>query len=156
LQEADYDEMRRIIREEEPPRPSTRMSTVGQAATTASEKRRSDPQKLSRLFRGELDWIVMKSLEKDRNRRYETANGFAMDAQRDLADEAVHACPPSVGYRLLKFVRRNKGGVAVAGVMLLFVVLLGSGASWVVRDRTARAAELARERETRQAKVAGQ
>src|SRR5205807_1640465 len=79
FKQAAYDEMRRIIREEEPPKPSTRMTTVGKAATTASEKRQSDPHKLSRLFRGELDWIVMKALEKDRNRRYETANGFAQD-----------------------------------------------------------------------------
>src|SRR5262249_13878325 len=79
FKEAGYDEMRRIIREEEPPRPSTRISTLGQAATTLSAQRRSDPKRLSQLCRRELDWIVMKALEKDRDRRYETANGLARD-----------------------------------------------------------------------------
>ncbi len=122
LRQAGFDEMRRIICEEEPPRPSTRMSTVGQAATLASEKRRSDPRKLSRLFRGELDWIVMKALEKDRNRRYESASAFAADVERYLNDEPVQACPPSLGYRLQKFVRRNKGPVLAAGVFLFLLV----------------------------------
>ncbi len=84
----------------------------------------------------------MKALEKDRNRRYETANGFAMDVQRYLADEPVQACPPSAGYRLRKFARRNKGGLAVAALVLFFLALLGSGVGWVVRDRSAREAEL--------------
>src|SRR5213079_672422 len=110
---------RRIIREEEPPKPSTRISTMGQAATTMSANRQSNPKKLSQFLRGELDWIVMKTLEKDRNRRYETANGFAMDLQRYLNDEPVQACPPSAGYRLRKFVRRNKGPVLAASVVLL-------------------------------------
>src|SRR5262249_38147888 len=74
LKEADYDEIRRITREEEPPKPSTRISTLGQAATTASTQRKSDPKRLSQLCRGELDWVVMKALEKDRKRRYETAS----------------------------------------------------------------------------------
>ncbi len=76
LRAANYDEVRRIIRQEEPPRPSTRLSTLGQAATTASSQRQSDPQRLSRLLRGELDWIAMKALEKDRIRRYETASAW--------------------------------------------------------------------------------
>jgi serine/threonine protein kinase/tetratricopeptide (TPR) repeat protein len=122
LKEADYEEIRRIIREEEPPKPSTRISTLGQAATTVSTQRKSDPKRLSQLFRGELDWIVMKCLEKDRNRRYETANGFAMDVQRYLADEPVLACPPSAWYRLRKLVRRNKGKVAAAAAMLALVL----------------------------------
>src|SRR5262249_7947504 len=79
LKEAGYDEIRRIIREEEPPKPSTRISTMGQASATISTQRKSDPKRLSQLFRGELDWIVMKALEKDRNRRYETASAFAAD-----------------------------------------------------------------------------
>ena len=107
-------------------------------------------------MRGELDWIVMKALEKDRNRRYETANGFAADVQRYLADEPVQACPPSAGYRLRKFARRNKGGLAVAALVLFFLVLLGSGIGWAVRDRSAREAEAARQQAERQAKVAGQ
>src|SRR5437588_1060039 len=95
LKQASYEEMRRIIREEEPPRPSTRISTLGQAATTAATHRQSDPRRLSQLFRGELDWIVMKCLEKDRNRRYESASALAADLQRYLHDEPVLACPPS-------------------------------------------------------------
>ena len=85
----------------------------------------------------------MKALEKDRNRRYETANGFAMDVQRYLADEPVQACPPSAGYRLRKFARRNRSGLSVAALVLFFLVLLGSGAGWAWRDRAARAAEQA-------------
>jgi eukaryotic-like serine/threonine-protein kinase len=123
LREASYDDICRIIREEEPPKPSTRMSTVGQAASTASEKRQSDPRKLSRLFRGELDWIVMKALEKDRNRRYETASAFAADVQRYLRDEPVHACPPSALYRLHKFARRNKAALGTAALVALFLAL---------------------------------
>jgi tetratricopeptide (TPR) repeat protein len=105
---AGYEEIRRIIREEEPPRPSTRISTLGQAAPTVSAQRQSDPKRLSTLLRGESDWIVMKALDKDRNRRYETASAFAADVQRYLADEPVLACPPSTGYRFRKLVRRNK------------------------------------------------
>ncbi len=142
---AGYEEMRRIIREEEPPKPSTRISTLGQAATTVSAQRQSDPKRLSRLFRGELDWIVMKALDKDRNRRYETANGFAMDVQRYLADEPVQACPPSLGYRLRKLARRNKKGLAAAGLFLFFIVLLGGVVGWSVRDRSARQAEAAQQ-----------
>src|SRR6516225_4800487 len=98
----------------------------------------------------------MKAPDKDRNRRYETANGFAMDVQRYLADEPVVACPPSAGYRLKKFARRNKGGLAVAALVLFFLVLLGSAIGWAVRDRSAREAEAARQQADRQAKVTGQ
>jgi tetratricopeptide (TPR) repeat protein len=145
LQEAGYDEMRRIIREEEPPRPSTRLSTLGKAETTVSGRRQSDPKRLSRLVRGELDWIVMKCLEKDRNRRYETTNGLSRDVERYLADEPVQACPPSPFYRLRKFVRRRKVSLAFAGLILGFLVVLGGGVGWVVGDRAAR--EQVRERE---------
>jgi serine/threonine protein kinase/tetratricopeptide (TPR) repeat protein len=124
LRAAGYDELRRIIREEEPPKPSTRISTLGQAATTVSTKRQSDPQRLSRLFRGELDWIVMKALEKDRNRRYESASAFAADVQRYLTDEPVEACPPSAVYRFRKFGRRNRRLLATGSA---FVTLLGLG-----------------------------
>jgi serine/threonine protein kinase/Tfp pilus assembly protein PilF len=123
-----YDELRRIIREEEPPRPSTRMSTLGLAATTSATQRKSDPRQLSRLFRGELDWIVMKCLEKDRNRRYDTANSLAKDIGHYVHHEPVQACPPSVAYRLRKFVRRNRTAVAIAalavGLLLLAVIEL--------------------------------
>ncbi len=101
-------EMLRLIREEEPPKPSTRLSTTDELPSVAAN-RGQEPKQLSGLVRGELDWIVMKCLEKDRNRRYETANGFAQDVQRYLADEPVQACPPSAGYRFRKFARRNKG-----------------------------------------------
>jgi serine/threonine protein kinase/tetratricopeptide (TPR) repeat protein len=124
LRKASYDELVRIIREEEPPRPSTRISTLGQAAATVSAQRQSDPRRLSQLFRGELDWVVMKCLEKDRNRRYETAGALALDVERYLRDEPVEACPPSAGYRLRKFARRNKGPV-LAGCLILLTLLGG-------------------------------
>jgi len=141
LKTAGHDEIRRIIREEEPIRPSTRLSTLGQAAETVSSKRGSDARKLSALCRGELDWIVMKSLEKDRNRRYETVSALAQDVQRYLNDEPVLACPPSFGYRLGKFLRRNKGPVLAAALVLLALV---SGAIGLVFGLMWRHAEQAR------------
>ena len=84
-----------LIREEEPPRPSTRLSGSGEALVRISAQRKTEPAQLARLLRGELDWIVMKALEKDRGRRYETASGLARDVERYLADEPVEACPPS-------------------------------------------------------------
>jgi serine/threonine protein kinase/Flp pilus assembly protein TadD len=145
LRTADYDEMRRIIREEEAPKPSTRISTLGQAAATVSANRRSDPKRLGQLMRGELDWIIMKALEKDRNRRYESASTFAADVQRFLRDEAVQACPPSAWYRLRKVARRNKAAFSIIGLVLFFLVLIGNGVGWAVRDRAARQAKLNRE-----------
>jgi serine/threonine protein kinase/tetratricopeptide (TPR) repeat protein len=130
LRAAGYDEIRRIIREEEPAKPSTRVSTLGQAASTASARRRSDPKRLSRLFRGELDWIVMKCLEKDRSRRYETANGLARDLQRFLADEPVQACPPSAGYRLRKFARKYRAPLRIAGAFAALLVLAAAVGTW--------------------------
>src|SRR5439155_6386022 len=124
FQQAAYEEIRRIIREEEPPKPSTRLSHSKDSLALISAQRHTEPARLTKLVRGELDWIVMKALDKDRNRRYETANGFAMDLQRYLADEPVQACPPGVGYRLRKFARRNKAVLATAA--LLFVVLLAA------------------------------
>jgi serine/threonine protein kinase/Tfp pilus assembly protein PilF len=153
LRTAAYDEIRRIIREEEPARPSLRVHTLGPASTPMSAKRGSDPARLSQLLRGELDWIVMKALEKDRNRRYETASAFAADVQRYLRDEPVQACPPSTWYRFRKFARRNKAGLAVAGLVLFFIVLLGGGAGWALRDRSAREEEVASDRAARQAKL---
>jgi tetratricopeptide (TPR) repeat protein len=148
LKEIGYDELRRIIREEEPPRPSTRISTLGEASITVSAQRKSDPRRLSQLFRGELDWIVMKALEKDRNRRYESASAFAADVQRYLHDEPVQACPPSAWYRFRKFARRNKTGLAVAGLILFFIAVLGGGGGWVLRDRAARGQRLTAQVET--------
>jgi tetratricopeptide (TPR) repeat protein len=122
------------------------------AATTASANRKSDPKQLSRLFRGELDWIVMKALEKDRNRRYESASAFAADVQRYLSDEPVQACPPSAWYRAKKFVRRNK--VALTTVALVVVaLLLGAGISiWqAVRATSAQIVADASRRHSRKA-----
>jgi tetratricopeptide (TPR) repeat protein/serine/threonine protein kinase len=155
LEKAGVLEMLRVIREQEPSKPSAKLSTA-EGLPTLAANRGTDPAKLTRLVRGELDWIVMKALDKDRSRRYETANGFAMDVQRYLADEPVLACPPSAGYRLRKFARRHKGGLAVAGLVLCFLVLLGSGAGWAVRDRSAREAEASQQQAARQGKVAGQ
>src|SRR5688572_26206769 len=144
LEKAGMLEMLRVIREQEPSKPSTKLSTADGLPTLAAN-RGLQPAKLTKLVRGELDWIVMKALEKDRSRRYETASGFAMDVQRYLVDEPVQACRPSAAYRLRKFVRRNKGRLLVAsilGVALLFAV---GTTGWAVRDRSAREAEVARQ-----------
>ena len=110
--------MLRVIREEEPPQPSTQLSTAD-ALPSIAANRGTEPTKLTGLLRGELDWIVMKALEKDRTRRYETANGFAADIQRYLAGEPVHAHPPSAAYRLKKFLRKNKGPVIAASLVVV-------------------------------------
>jgi serine/threonine protein kinase/Tfp pilus assembly protein PilF len=122
-------EVLRVIREDEPPRPSTRLSESKDSLASISAQRQTEPAMLTRQVRGELDWIVMKALEKDRNRRYETANGFAMDVQRYLADEPVLACPPSVSYRLRKFLRRYKKPVLAASAMLFLLVTAIVGTS---------------------------
>ncbi|MGH2393704.1 MAG: tetratricopeptide repeat protein, partial [Candidatus Limnocylindria bacterium] len=140
LQKSGFDEMRRIIREVDPPRPSARVSTLNAAlVTTVAEGRRTDPRRLIQAIRGELDWIVMKCLEKDRNRRYETADGLARDTERYLRDEPVEASPPGVGYRLRKFLTRNKGGLT-AVVLVLAALLAGTiGTTWgMIRAEGAR------------------
>jgi WD40 repeat protein len=114
-------EILRIIREVEAPRPSSKLSTIDTLPSVAAN-RGTDPVKLSRLLKGDLDWLVMKALEKDRTRRYETANGLARDIQRYLADEVVEARPPSVAYRVSKFVRRHKGEVVAVSLVLLALV----------------------------------
>src|SRR5436190_11163776 len=116
---AAQDEIRRIIREEDPPKPSTRLSESKDLLRTISAQRQTEPAKLTNLMRGELDWIVMKCLEKDRTRRYETANALATDLQNYLADEPVQACPPSQVYRLRKFVRRYRAAVLAAALVVL-------------------------------------
>jgi len=124
---AAYDEIRRIIREQEPPRPSTRLSTLGVALPTVSSNRASDPRKLGHSIRGELDWIAMRALEKDRRRRYEAASAFAADVQRFLADEPVQACPPSAWYRFGKFARRNRAALSMVtlstSALVVFLVV---------------------------------
>jgi serine/threonine protein kinase len=147
LKEAALLEVLRLIREEEPPRPSTRVSTLSRAATSVSALRQSDPRRLSQLFRGELDWVVMKCLEKDRNRRYESASALAADIQHYLTNEPVQACPPSAWYRFRKFARRNKTGLTMAGLVLFFMTLLGGGVGWAVRDRAARLVQVANDLE---------
>jgi serine/threonine protein kinase/Flp pilus assembly protein TadD len=150
FKEVAFLEVLRLIREEETPRPSTRLST-SEGLPSIAANRGSEPKKLSGLMRGELDWIVMRALEKDRNRRYETANSFAEDVQRYLNDEAVQACPPSAWYRFRKFARRNKTRLAITGLILFFLVLLGGGGGWMMRDRAAREEEVVRDRAARQA-----
>jgi WD40 repeat protein len=141
FRKAAFDEIRRIIREEEPPRPSTRLSTLGATLSAVSASRGTDPGKLRGLVRGELDWIVMRYLEKDRGRRYETAIGLARDVQRYLAGDAVEACPPTVGYRLRKFSRRY--GAAIVAVSLIVGSLLGITAFSVSQMNRAHFAETA-------------
>jgi len=141
----------RIIREDEAPTASNRLSTTEELASIAA-RRGLEPAKLRKQVRGELDWIVMKALEKDRNRRYETANEFAADVQRYLSDDPVQACPPSVGYHLRKFARRNKGAVLTVTAIFLLLIAGMSGTSWgLVRAEQARQAE---ERQRRLAEAA--
>jgi serine/threonine protein kinase/formylglycine-generating enzyme required for sulfatase activity len=158
LKEAAFDEMLRIIREEEPPKPSTWLSTTQELPNIAA-CRKTEPAKLSRLIKGDLDWIVMKSLEKDRNRRYATANGLAMDVQRCLTDEPVLACPPSARYRLRKLVHRNRELVIAAALITLALVGGIAGTTWgmiraAVRAEGERLAKLDAEAQKRKAEAA--
>src|SRR4051812_18837413 len=152
---AAFLEMLRVIREEESPLPSVRLGTTEELPSIAA-CRHVEPRKLSGLVRGELDWIVMKALEKDRNRRYATANGLAADLRRYLDDEPVQACPPSAGYRFAKFARRNRAALltaAAVGVMLsVTIAALAIGMVVIAQERDA--AELQRraaDRERRRA-----
>jgi tetratricopeptide (TPR) repeat protein len=142
LRDASFDELRRIIREEEPETPSTRLHAGNGDAAAIAADRRTDPRRLVQAVRGDLDWIAMKALEKDRTRRYETANGLARDVERHLADEPVEARRPSAWYRARKFLRRHRAGATVAAAVLLAVVLAGGAVGWVARDRAARQAAL--------------
>jgi serine/threonine protein kinase len=134
LREAAFDEIRRIIREEEPQRPSVRLSTSGTLAKVAAA-RKTEPAKLSRLMKGELDWVVMRCLEKDRSRRYDTASGLAKDVERYLKDEPVEARPPSAWYRLRKAARRNRAVLTVAGVVAAAVVIGTAATLWQAAKR---------------------
>jgi hypothetical protein len=140
LMEAGYAEMMRIIREVEPHKPSTRLSSLGDTGTrTAQQRHVGDVKKLGLILRGDLDWIVMKCLEKDRARRYETANGLAADIHRHLNDEPVTAAAPGAGYKLRKFVRRNRARVIAGGVvaaaLLLGVVGTTAGMVWALDEK---------------------
>jgi serine/threonine protein kinase/tetratricopeptide (TPR) repeat protein len=130
FQTAAYDEIRRIIREEEPPKPSTRLAQSSATLPAVSTRRHTEPEKLTKILRNELDWIVMKALEKDRNRRYETANGLALDVQRYLADEPLEACPPSALYRFRKFARRNKTMLAMGSLVAVALVAGIAVSTW--------------------------
>jgi serine/threonine protein kinase len=147
LAEAGYDEMRRIIREVEPPRPSSRLSTVvGEERTTIAKARRVEPEKISRLVEPDLDWIVMKAIEKDRTRRYETANGLKLDIHRFLADEPVNATPPSIGYQFRKFARRNRATLRVAAAIAAVLVGATTVSTWQAIRATRAEHEQARQR----------
>jgi eukaryotic-like serine/threonine-protein kinase len=127
LLKAGLDEMRRTIREKQPPRPSNRISTLrGEDLTATAKHRHTDPPKLIHLVRGDLDWIVMKALEKDRARRYETANGLAADILRHINCEPVVARPPSRLYEFQKTVRRHKFGFAAISAVTAALVLVSS------------------------------
>ncbi len=130
LRSAAFGEIQRILREDEPPRPSTRLSQSVETLSTVASRRHTEPRKLSSQLRGELDWIVMKALEKDRQRRYETASGLAMDIQRYLVGEPVSAAPPSTAYRFRKFVRRHRAAVAAASLVAAALVAAVVGISW--------------------------
>ncbi len=151
LRQAALTEMVRILREEEPARPSTRLSTAEGLASLAA-LRQTEPRKLMALLRGELDWVVMKCLEKQRDRRYETANALARDLQRYLADEPVEARPPSTRYRVQKFVQRHRGPVLAASLVLFALVAGIAGTTFgLIGAEHARAAE-AEQRERAEAK----
>ena len=145
LKGAALSEMLRIIKDVDPPKPSTRLSHSGALPSVAAD-RQMEPRKLIALVRGELDWIVIKCLEKDRSRRYESASGLAADLERYLAYEPVVAGPPSTSYRLRKFVRRNRGSLVVAGA-LVTALFVGAGALLAVR------AEASRSRAAREARA---
>ena len=154
LRNAGYDEIRRLIREEEPPRPSTRLSELKDTLTTVSAQRRTEPARLRRLLRGELDWVVMKCLEKDRARRYETVAGLAADVRRYLADEPVMACPPSALYRVRKFVRRHRGPVVAAAMLAVALVVGMVGTTWGLVRATQAEADLREEGRQKEAALA--
>jgi serine/threonine protein kinase len=162
LEKAGFAEVLRVIKEVEPLKPSTKLSGSG-SLPSAAAARRTEPKTLTSILRGELDWIVMKALEKDRSRRYETANGLAMDAMRYLAGEVVQAAPPGATYRLRKFIRRHKGPMIAGGVVFLSLVggvvgttlgLLEARRQTKIAKDEASAKETARKEEAKQRKLA--
>jgi eukaryotic-like serine/threonine-protein kinase len=149
LMRAGLDEMRRTIREREPARPSTRLSTMVMTDAAAIAKYyNATPDKIAMLLRGDLDWIVMKAMEKDRTRRYDTASDFARDIQHFLTNEPVIARPPSNIYRFQKLVRRNKTAFAALGAVAA-ALIIGFGLSLYsfIREREAHQRALAAEKE---------
>src|SRR5262245_58011207 len=148
LRSAAFTEMLRMIREVEPRKPSTKLSSSDELPSIAAN-RKLQPARLTRLVLGDLDWIAMKCLAKERSRRYETANGLAMDIQRYLTDEPVLAGPPSVAYRLRKFGRRNRRELATGAAVVVAFFCAAGALGWAVRDREARQAEAVRREATR-------
>lgn len=142
LRTALFAEIQRIICEVEPPRPSARLAQTTGSNPAVAMNRSTGAKRLGRIVQGELDWIVMKALEKDRGRRYETANGLAMDIRRYLAAEPVLAAPPSASYRLQKFVRRNKGAVAAGSLIAASLIVGIVGFAWQAGVAKARSHEL--------------
>ena len=140
LKSAGFDEMRRIIREEEPVRPSAAVSTLkGEAVSTITERRRIDPRKLKDLLAGELDWLVMKALEKDRDRRYGSSSDMAADIERYLRNAPISARPPSKAYRLKKFVQRNRARLIPASIVAsILMVALTAALVAATRERSER------------------
>src|SRR5262249_37726058 len=130
FRQAPFDEVRRIIREQEPPRPSSRLSALGETATSVFADRRTDPRKLHRSLRGELDWIVMKCLERGRSRRYETAYGLAADLIRYLSDQPVEACPPSAWYQLAKSMRRHRVALTTGAIVSVALIAGTAVSTW--------------------------
>ncbi|EMI56791.1 serine/threonine-protein kinase [Rhodopirellula sallentina] len=135
LREAGYRELQRLIREEEPVKPSKRLSSSGQKLTVLAKHRSISPDRLPRQVQGDLDWIVMKGLEKDRRRRYDSASDLATDIRRALANEPVHAGPPSSVYRAKKFLVRHRRGVTSAAVLTILIAALAS-AFWFTHRQT--------------------
>jgi tetratricopeptide (TPR) repeat protein len=151
LRQAGILEVQRTIREKEPPRPSTRITRLGDASTAAATNRHTEPRRLASVLRGDLDWVTMRALEKDRTRRYQTVNALAAEVRRYLNNEPVAAGPPSAVYRTRKFVRRHRFGVAAAATLVLllaaFAVTMAVQARRIAleRDRANREAETARQ-----------
>lgn len=143
IEKAAYSEIRRIICEEEPPKPSTKISTLGESATGISICRGTDRHSLSKRIMGDLDVIVMKAIEKDRTRRYGTATGLADDVQRFLEDQPIVARAPSVVYRFRKFTRRNRVAMATSAAVLVSLVVGLAGLAWGLNEARRRAIELA-------------
>jgi eukaryotic-like serine/threonine-protein kinase len=151
LRQAGFAEIQRTIRDKEPPRPSTRITRLGGASTAAATNRNTEPRRLASVLRGDLDWVTMRALEKDRTRRYQTVNALAAEVRRYLNHEPVAAGPPSAAYRAKKFVRRHRFGVAAAATL---VVLLAAFA--VTMAMQARRIALERDRANREAETARQ
>jgi serine/threonine protein kinase len=146
LQTVGLVETLRAIREREPTKPSAKLSTA-EALPVLAANRGTEPTKLTRLVKGELDWIVMKALEKDRNRRYESASALAADVQRYLGDEPVLACPPSAGYRFRKFARRNRTALAMASLALVSLIAFAAAGLLAYRNRLTEEDRLAEQKE---------